>query len=76
MANFFEDAWVKSGFHICPVCNKQFYIPPYVTEWRYKTKVKGYPVPVCSYSCLNKAKAGKKTELKGEYYLNSQRKRG
>lgn len=71
-------AWLRSDFFDCPVCGKRFYVPPYVTEWTYKTKVKGYPVPVCSYSCFNKATPNRK--LKGEHYLKNinkwQKKKG
>ena len=55
MANAF-DYWKRSDFRVCPVCKKSFYVPPYVTEWGYKIGTKNKPKPVCSYSCLNKAK--------------------
>jgi hypothetical protein len=71
-------SWINSDFFTCPVCGKRFYIPPYVTEWTYKIKIKGYPVPVCSYSCFNKATPNRK--LKGEHYLKNinkwQKKKG
>lgn len=72
MANSFEEAWIKTDFFTCPVCGERFYMPPYVTDWTHKTKVKGHPVPVCSYKCYSKA--SKKTELKGEHYLNNANK--
>lgn len=63
-------SWVNSDFFDCPVCGERFYIPPYVTDWTYKINAKnGSKIPVCSYSCLNKA--SKKTELKGEHYLKN-----
>ena len=69
----FYNHWVNSDFRICPVCGERFYIPPYVTEWTYKvTNKRGSKVPACSYKCYTKA--GKKTELKGEHYLNNERK--
>ncbi len=69
------DAWLSSDFYICPVCKKQFYIPPYITDWRYKVNNKsGYKIPVCSYSCLNKATASKRNTLKGEHYMKKQYK--
>jgi hypothetical protein len=68
----FYKSWINSDFFTCPVCGKRFYIPPYVTEWTYKINAKnGTKVPVCSYSCLNKARKGKGNELKGEHYLNN-----
>lgn len=68
--------WLHQGFFICPVCNEQFYIPPYVTDWRYKINAKvGRKVPVCSYSCLNKATSSKRMPLKGEHYLKNENKR-
>lgn len=69
MADSFK-AWLRSDFFDCPVCGERFYIPPYVTDWTYKINAKnGSKVPVCSYSCLNKA--SKKTGLKGEHYLKN-----
>jgi hypothetical protein len=67
MANAYE-IWKKSDFYICPVCKERFHIPPYVTEWGYKVGTKSRPKPVCSYSCLNKAK---KKKLKGEHFLDN-----
>jgi hypothetical protein len=61
-------SWLHQGFHICPVCKEQFYIPPYVTEWVYKSNKK----PVCSYSCVNKANVNKRNVLKGEHYLKTE----
>ena len=66
-------AWIGSGFFECPVCGGQFYMPPYITEWRYKVKLKGKMTPVCSYTCFRRVE--KKESLRGEHYMKSYLKR-
>lgn len=55
-----------SGYHICPVCGKQFYIPSTTSRWVFQCKKNGKLYRTCSYTCSQKAVADE-SAINSEY---------